>query len=181
MKKIGKGIMAIVLGIGILLCSCYYVEAAETVTYTKETSSGYTIHTLTASLGPAAQSKKLDALGFNKTAYTTGTITITKSQTKTFNASATVSLEYKVLFAKMGNSVSIASSYSKNVQAGISVQVLASAPNGIYYAYIAVPQRKVRYKVQTCSKNHTNWATKYNKVIEYAPVKNAEYIEIKRG
>lgn len=69
---------------------------------------------------------------------------------------------------------------STTVSAGTTIYIDKSAPNGIYYGYICVPQKKVHFKVQNCSLNYTSWTTKYEKTFDYAPQKDLEYITVKR-
>ena len=123
--------------------------------------------------------KKIDAPGFKKTKYTYGSITVTKSQSFGFSTSTSVDAKYKRVFCDVGASFGVTTSVTESVSAGVTLGVDKAAPNGVYYAYMCVPHKKVYFSVRRCSSNHVSWYTKYEKTFQYAPVKNMEYIDVK--
>ena len=155
------------------------VVNAATETYFQNTGTSYLVHSLTTTkIGD--KSKKLDALGINKKSYTSGCITVTKSQAHTFSASMTVTGEYSWGFASVSASLEVGASYTAEVSAGTTINLESSAPNGVYYAYVCVPHVKATYKCQYCTLSYSGWYTKKTQDIAYMPMVNMEYLEIKK-
>lgn len=176
-KKIKKQLTGLLVIAGVVT-STVSVNA-QTVTKEKRGASSYTVTTMSTSYATTRQ-KRLDAPGFRKTKYTSGSITVTQSRSYSFSTSSSVDAKYKTLFGEVGGSVGVTASKTKSIAAGTTLNVMESAPSGIYYGYICMPQKKVKFKVQTCSLNHTGWYTRYEKTFTYAPRKSGEYITVKK-
>lgn len=125
------------------------------------------------------QERKINTPGFRKTKYTYGSIAVTKSQSFGFSTSTDVKGEYKGIFCSVGTSFGVTTSVTETVSAGTTLYVDKDAPNGVYYAYLYVPHKKVYFNVRRCSSNYVSWSTKYEKTFDYAPMQNMDYIEVK--
>lgn len=158
---------------------CVPVNAkAESKTVYKKDGNYYNVYTMRTYYADPIE-KKIDAPGFKKTKYTYGSITVTKSQSFGFSTSTDVKSEYKGMFCSVGASFGVTTSVTKGVSAGVTLGVDKNAPNGVYYAYMCVPHKKVYFSVRRCSSNYVSWDTKYEKTFKFAPVKDMEYIEVK--
>lgn len=177
-KKVFQRGVAIALVFAATL-GCIPMNAkAESKTVYKQDGSYYNVYTMRTYYAEPKE-KKIDALGFNKTKYTYGSITVTKSQSFGFSTSTSVDAKYKGVFCDVGASFGVTSSVTESVSAGVTIGVDKSAPNGVYYAYMCVPHKKVYFSVKRCSSNYVSWDTKYEKTFKFAPVKNMEYIDVK--
>lgn len=177
--KIVKKAVAAVLAATILMSSSVLCTKAASASYYKKQKSSYEVYTISTS-NATETSKKVNTPGFKKTKYTSGSITVSKSQSFTVSASSSVSATYDAGFATVGARVSVGASTTATVSAGTTINLDKSAPNGIYYAYIVVPRKKANFKVQGCTLNYTGWYTKYTKTIATVPMLDHDYLELRR-
>lgn len=178
MKKL-KEVVAIILIVMTLMSASVISANAASATYYKKQKNSYDVYSITTS-NAKGQSKKVNTPGFKKTKYTSGSFSVSKSQSVTFTASSKISADYSYGFAKVGAEVSVGYSATKTVAAGTTLNVSKDAPNGIYYLYVVTPRKKVDFKVQKCSLDHTDWYTKYTKTLKTAPMLKNEYLELRR-
>lgn len=185
MKKRLKmfGVM-LLTGSIVLGSSQYALAGTQTKQKYQKNADGYIVYTMTVSTGPSNQYKKLNCYGFEKNDYTSGSITVTKSSTKTFSTSEAISskveADMKIFKKSFSYAYTVGTSEAVSVSAGVTLNISSKAPKGIYYGYVGVQRRRFAIKKETCTLNHTGWYTWYDKKIAYAPVKNSTYLTAKR-
>ncbi len=185
MKKRLKmfGVM-LLTGSIVLGSSQFALAGTETKQKYKKKGDGYIVYTMTVSTGPSKQYKKLNCFGFEKNDYTSGSITVTKSSTKTFSTSeeisSSVEADMKIFKNSFSYAYTVGTSEAVSVSAGVTVNISSKAPKGIYYGWVGMQRRSFTIKKETCTLNHTGWYTHYNKKIAYAPVKDSEFLAAKR-
>lgn len=177
--KIAKKAVAAILVATMLMSASVFCTNAASAQYYKKLKSSYEVYTISTS-NAKEYSKKVNTPGFKKTKHTSGSITVSKSQSFTVSASSSVSATFNAGFAKVSAQVSVGASTTATVSAGTTIHLDKSAPNGVYYAYINVPRKKVDFKVQGCTLNHTGWYTKYTKTIATVPMLNRDYLELRK-
>ena len=177
-KRVLKKVVVIALVFATTL-GCVPVNAkAESKTVYEKDGNYYNVYLMRTYYAPA-QERKINTPGFRKTKYTYGSITVTKSQSFGFSTSVSVDTKYKGIFCDVGASFGVTTSVTETVSAGTTLYIDKDAPNGVYYAYMYVPQKKVYFNIRRCSSNYVSWTTKYEKTFEYAPMKDMDYVDVK--
>lgn len=175
--KIFKKVIATALATTMLMsASALCADAASAEVYVKH-KTYYNVYTMSTSNAKPVI-KMLDTPGFKKTKYTTGSVTVSKSQSFTVNASASVDGQYEGAFANVGAKLSVGASVTTTVHAGTTISLKASSPSGVYYARLVHPRKKVNFKAKRCSLNHTGWYTRYSKTIDRVPTIGLAYVEL---
>lgn len=67
---------------------------------------------------------------------------------------------------------------TETASVGTTITLDKSAPSGVYYAYMFIPQKKVNFWVRTCDKYHTGWSTPYETTILQAPTLGEAYVDL---
>lgn len=122
--------------------------------------------------------KRINTPGIRKRAHTTGSITLSKSQSFEVSASSSVSGKFNAGFAEVGAEFSVGLKTTATASVGTTITLKESAPSGIYYAYMFVPQKKVHFWVKTCDKYHTAWSNAYDTTILRAPTLDDAYMDL---
>lgn len=184
-KTITKMIICVMMSLCVIVTSeCPAFADTQTKNFDFKGESGYDIYTVTVTQLASRGLKKLDCLGVKKTKYTSGSVTVTKTQSTTFTASTSLGLSetflFKVFNLGFSSSYGFAASTTTTVSAGTTLKINDDAPSGIYYAYVGTLRNRVNIKYRTCTLNHTGWHQYYDKTILYMPVPNSDYLTVKR-
>lgn len=173
-RIIAAGLTAAMFMSGLSICS----DAASYAAKEKKVGAHYEYYYMTASYTGKVYKKRINTPGFRKRAYTAGSVTLSKSQSLSFSTSESVNAKFSAGFAEVGASLSVGLQRTATASVGTTVSLDKSAPSGVYYAYMCVPQKKARYWVRSCDKYHTAWSTLYDKTILQAPSLEDEYVDL---
>ncbi len=124
--------------------------------------------------------RQLPCLGFKKTKYTKGSVTVSATTTETFGTSATVDAKYKGVFVEVGGSVGVSASIATSTTVGTTLNVEANAPNGYYYAFVGVLQKKVKFQVMSSYQGKEPFEQCYSKTYKYAPKLKSAFLDVRK-
>ena len=184
-NKKAKRLLAGVLG----MVGCMSINGLTTFAATEKTkvvvetvSDGYKYHYVTTYTGPSNEVKKLGAPGIEKnSAVPEPEMKLTKAYTVTFSASASVDYKYNAMFCEVGAKAEVGLTEKFTNEINYTFKVDKDASNGVYYLYVGCPRRRVKYTVEKCSKNQTDWRTLYTTTLVYAPKIGYEYYTVNKG
>lgn len=179
-KKMLAGILALTMVLGAPVGTSAEVgdyKGSKTVT---EPDGSYTRYYNVAVYEAEPQYARLEnTLGIRKRPYTSGSITVSVTETKSATVSSTVHSSYKGMFLEIGGSFGYAYTSSKTIASGTTIHLEANAPEGVYYAYVCFPCYEVRYEVEKCiSSSYSGWTTLYETTVRQTPRVNAAYLDL---